>query len=411
MLQSPLPLPVLPTKGRRFHVMAKPVGAACNLDCTYCYYLSKGQLEDIGTGRMNDQVLERYICDYIRSNDSPEIEFTWQGGEPTLLGLDFFRKVVALQKKHRPNGKRILNDLQTNGTLIDEEWVTFFKEEQFWIGLSIDGPRDIHDAYRVTKKHAPTFDDVVRTFRLLKKARVPVNTLTVVSSINVKRPLDVYRFLVRELNSDRIQFLPCVEPKSFAGTAPQFWPPEQQPIVGTDAAKPNTPDSVVTDWSVDATQYGDFLCRVFDDWHRRDLGKVFVNLFETMVSQHMGLGAQLCVFNEFCGKALVVEHDGSLYSCDHYAFPEYRLGNISQQEMEHMVFSERQVSFGMAKGTTLPTYCLQCAYLKDCWGECPRNRFLRTPDGSPGLNYLCPGLKMFFHHVTPRVAKLAASNT
>ena len=382
--------------------MAKPVGAACNLDCAYCFYRSKQQLGGgIGTGRMSDEVLEAYVHDYLHGQEGPEITFTWQGGEPMLLGLDFYRKAVELQRKHCPPGRRVANDLQTNGTLLNGEWCRFLKTNGFWVGLSIDGPRDLHDAYRITRNRKPTFDPVVKAFGLLRKHGIPVNTLTVVNGRNASRPLDVYRFLVRKLKSDRIQFIPCVEPVSFAGTAPQCWSAQEQPVVGTPHARPGTAESVVTEWSVDPDEYGAFLCAVFDEWRHRDIGGVFVNLFETLVSQHLGLGAQTCVFHEFCGKALVVEQDGSLYPCDHYVYPEYRLGNLSTSNLAEMVFSDRQVSFGVAKATTLPPYCRACPHLTDCWGECPKNRFVRTPDGEPGLNYLCPGLKRFFEHATP----------
>ena len=404
MPKSRLPLPVLSAEGRRFHVMAKPVGAACNLECTYCYYLSKEQLDGgVGAGRMSDQVLETFVRDYISGQAGPDIQFTWHGGEPMLMGLEFYHKAVALQKKYCPAGKRIENDLQTNGTLLDEEWCKFLKANRFWVGLSIDGPQDIHDAARVARNQKPTFDQVVRAFERVRKHEIPVNTLTVVHRKNAARPLDVYRFLVRELKSDRIQFIPCVQPKSFAGTAPHFWPIEQQPIVGSAGARPGTGESVVTDWSVDPEEYGAFLCKTFDEWRRRDIGDVFVNLFETLVSQHLGMGSQMCVFDEFCGHALVLEHDGSLYSCDHYVYPEYRLGNICETNLAQMASSDRQVSFGMAKAATLPQYCRQCPYLKDCWGECPKNRFVRTPDGEAGLNYLCPAFKRFFGYVTPQI--------
>jgi uncharacterized protein len=355
---------------------------------------------------MSEATLETYIREYIQGQAGPEVIFTWQGGEPTLLGLDFFQKVVAFQKKYAQAGKRIENDLQTNGTLLDDRWCRFLKAHHFWVGLSIDGPRELHDAYRISKGHEPTFDQVVKAYHLLRAHGIPVNTLTVVNRLNATRPLDVYRFLVRELKSDRLQFLPCVEPAAFAKTAPQCWPADQQPIVGSSAARPGRADSVVTEWSVDAVEYGKFLCKVFDEWARRDVGKIFVDLFETLAAQHAGLGSQMCVFNEFCGKALVLEQDGSLYPCDHYVYPEYRLGNIMQQPMADLVFWPRQVSFGMAKGTTLPRDCQECPVLSDCWGECPKNRFLRTRDGQPGLNYLCPGLKMFLTHSRPQIDEI-----
>jgi uncharacterized protein len=393
---------------RRFHAMAKPVGSTCNLDCSYCYYLSKENLAGgPGTGRMSDELLELFVKQYIEGVTGETVVFSWQGGEPTLLGLGFFEKVVAFQKRHAKPGQRIENDLQTNGTLLNEEWAGFLKTHRFLVGLSIDGPREIHDRYRVTKGGRPTFDAVFAAAKLLQRHGVPFNTLTCVHRFNGRKPLDVYRFLRQELNSTYIQFIPIVEPKSFARTAPQRWNDTEMPAVGAPEARPGHPNSVVTDWSVDPDDWGYFLSRVFDRWLNQDRGKVMVNHFETLVAQHLGLPSQMCIYHETCGKAVAVEQDGSVYACDHYVYPEYRLGNLKSERLDRMVFSREQVKFGYAKSERLPQYCRQCPYLQDCWGECPRNRFLRTPDGEPGLNYLCAGLKKFFAHALPEVERIA----
>jgi uncharacterized protein len=394
---------------RRFHVMIKPAGSTCNLDCAYCFYLSKASLPaGPGAGRMSDETLERFIQQYIAGVTGPEVVFSWQGGEPTLRGLDFFRKVVALQRKYARPSQEIENDLQTNGTLIDAEWCSFLKEHRFLVGLSIDGPRELHDAYRVTKGGAPTFDRVVRAARLLKEHGVPFNTLTCVHRLNARRPLDVYRFLRRELGSTYLQFIPIVEYRGFERVAPHRWDASKLPMDGDTVARPGHPDSIVTDWSVDPDDWGYFLCRVFDEWRNRDIGKVLVNHCETLVSQHLGLGSQLCVYSEFCGKGLAVEHDGSVYSCDHYVYPEYKVGSIHDGELSDTVFSRTQVKFGYAKGESLPEYCRRCPYLTDCWGECPKNRIIRTEDGEPGLNYLCRGYRKFFAHAIPEVTRIVA---
>lgn len=394
---------------RQFHAMAKPVGSTCNLDCTYCYYLSKEHLaQGPGAGRMDDETLERFIQQYIQGVTTDEVVFSWQGGEPTLLGLDFFRKVVAFEKKHARPGQLIQNDLQTNGTLLDDEWCEFLKEHRFLVGLSIDGPREIHDHYRVTKGRRPTFDLVFAAARRLQRYEVPFNTLTCVHRFNGRRPIDVYRFLRQELDSRFIQFIPIVEHRDFTRVAPQKWNEADLPRDGTPEARPGTPNSIVTEWSVDPDDWGYFLCKVFDRWLAQDIGKVMVNHFETLVAQHLGLPSQMCIYSEHCGRGVAVENDGSVYSCDHYVYPDYRLGNVKTARLDELVFSPRQTRFGVAKSEQLPRYCRQCAFLKDCWGECPKNRFLRTPDGEPGLNYLCRGFKQFFAHAQPEVDRIAA---
>ena len=396
-------------KGSRFHVMAKPGGSTCNLDCDYCYYLSKETLPNgPGAGRMSDEVLEQYIRQYIAGVNGPEVVFSWQGGEPTLLGLDFYRKVVALEKKYAKPFQVIQNDLQTNGTLLNDEWAAFLKENRFLVGLSIDGPREIHDKYRVTKGRKPTFDKVFGATKLLKRHGVPFNTLTCINRFNARKPLDVYRFLRNEVGSTYMQFIPIVEYKSFEKTAPQCWDAGQLPKDGDPEARPGHPNSIVTDWSVDPDDWGYFLSKTFDEWRHRDLGKILVNHFETLVSQHLGLGSQLCIYSEFCGKGVAVENDGSVYACDHYVYPEYRIGNLKSGKLDEMIFSRGQVKFGYAKNESLPKFCRDCAFLKYCWGECPKNRIIRTADGEPGLNYLCRGFKTFFAHALPEVEKIVA---
>ena len=384
----------------RFHAMVKPIGSACNLDCTYCYYLHKeGLLHQSAAPRMSDDMLARHIRQYVEAQTGDEVVFSWQGGEPTILGLAFFRKIVALQALHKKPGQRVENDLQTNGTLLDADWAVFLKQHNFLVGLSCDGPARLHDHYRVTKGGKPTHAKVVAAARLLKQHRVPFSVLCVVNRENAKYPLDVYRFLTRELGASRVQLIACVEPKVFRDVAPNRWDAALLPRVGTPQAKPGAPDSVVTDWSVDPDDWGAFLNKVWDDWYARDYGKVHVDLFETAVAQSMGMPSQRCVTAEFCGKGLVVEHNGDVFACDHYVYPEYRVGNIAETHWGNMAYSEPQKKFGFAKRDTLPEYCRKCEYLKLCWGECPKNRLVRTPSGEAGLNYLCPGLKKFYAHI------------
>lgn len=403
------PEPQAPQLKGRMHVMAKPIGSTCNIDCMYCYYLHKEHLLHQRRGqRMEPSMLERYIRQYIESQNGEAIVFSWQGGEPTMLGLDFFRDIVELQAKYKPQGQRVENDLQTNGTLLTDEWCEFLKQHGFLVGISIDGPRDLHDTFRIDRKGQPTFDNVMRGIALLRKHGVRFNTLTVVNRRNARRPIDVYRFLRDELGSTYMQFIPCVEPKDFRTVAPQHWAADAMPVMGTSAAKPGSADSVVTDWSVDPDDWGYFLSRTFDEWYRKDLGKVLVNLFETAVAQELGRPSQLCITAEFCGKAMAIEHDGTVYSCDHYVYPEYALGNIRQTHLGEMAFSERQQAFGYAKRDSLPAYCRRCRHLNVCWGECPKNRILTSPDGEPGLNYLCAGITKFHDHAGPRLRELAA---
>jgi len=378
-----------------FHVMAKPVGPVCNLDCTYCYYLEKEKLFPKGENfRMNPDVLESFIRQHCESQSSPEISFTWQGGEPTLLGVDYFRMVVELENRYA-EGRKVHNALQTNGTQLDREWCRFFRENDFLVGLSIDGPRALHDTYRVDKGGKPSFDRVMRGLDLLKNHSVEFNTLTVVNASNVKHPLKVYDFL-RETGSGYIQFIPLVERlPARSGSDLTF-------------ASPGDPPSPVARWSVNADLYGDFLIRIFDRWVSRDVGKVFVQMFDVALGIWSGAGAGLCVFQENCGDAAAIEHNGDLFSCDHFVYPKYRLGNVMNDSLGGMLHSEQQRKFGSAKSESLPKFCRECDVRFACNGECPKHRFLRTPDGEDGLNYLCSAYKKFFRHADPFMRQMTA---
>jgi uncharacterized protein len=392
----------------RFHVMAKPIGPMCNLNCTYCFYLHKEKLlSSVNNWRMSDEVLEEFIRQYIHEQTSDEIVFSWQGGEPTLCGLNFFRKVVALERKYM-GGKIIHNDLQTNGTLLDDEWFVFLKEHNFLVGLSIDGPRELHDRHRVTKGGKPTFDRVMHAVELLHKYDVPFNALVTLNYDNTKHPLDVYRFIRDGVQPRAIQLNACVEAKTFKEIAPPYWDSIEYPTLGDEAAKPGTPNSVVYDWSVDPDDYGTFLCAVFDEWYQNDIGKTFVYNFECAVALQMGIHGYMCVFDTICGKGMAIEHDGEIYSCDHFVYPKYHLGNIKERKLSTAVFSQQQKKFGYDKKYGLPQYCRDCEYLFMCHGECPKNRFIRSPIGEPGLNYLCSGLKKYFAHIKPYIKQMAA---
>ena len=377
---------------RGFHILTKPIGPICNLDCKYCFYLEKEKLyPGERQWRMSDEVLAEYVRQYIEAQPGPEVFFAWQGGEPTLLGVDFFRKAVALQKKFA-SGKMISNALQTNGTLLDDEWCQFLAAEKFLIGLSIDGPRELHDQYRLDKGQKPTFDRVMRGLELLKQHRVDFNTLTVVNDANSKQPLEVYRFL-KSIGSEFLQFIPLVERKASVNEAGlEFAAPP-------DLGHAGNGESPVTPWSVEAAQYGNFLCAIFDEWLRQDVGKIFVQLFDVALGNWMGLGSSLCVFAERCGAALAMEHNGDLYSCDHYVYPKYRLGNLMNGSLGEMAGSPQQVKFGNDKSDLLPRYCRECEVRFACNGECPKHRFIKTPDGEEGLNYLCPAYRKFFNHI------------
>lgn len=382
----------------RYHVMVKPSGAQCNLDCSYCFYLHKqDMLHQPKTPRMAESLLELHIKQYIKAQTADEVVFSWQGGEPTLMGLAFFERVVELQQKYKKPNQRIENDLQTNGTLLDEEWCAFLKRHNFLVGLSIDGPAEFHDKHRYNKGGKPTHAKVMHAAELLHHYQIPFNALCVVNRDNAKRPIDVYRFIRDQVRPRMIQFIPGMESAQFQQTAPGHWNLDDLPTLGSSAAQPGTSDSVVTDWSIAADDWGYFLSRVWGEWLNKDFGKVFIDQFENMISMMFGYGPQKCVSGQICGKALAVEHNGDLFSCDHFVYPEYKLGNIQDIHQVDLVFSEQQKKFAYDKYKTLPKYCTSCPYVQYCWGDCPKDRFLKTPDGEAGLHYLCSGLKKFFH--------------
>ena len=379
-----------------FHIMTKPVGPICNLDCAYCFYLEKEKLyPETRQWKMAPEVLERYIERYIAAQPGNDVQFAWQGGEPTLLGVDFFRNVVALQQKHAA-GKSIHNALQTNATLIDDEWAGFLAEHGFLVGVSIDGPRELHDCYRVDKGHAPTFDRVMRGIGKLKAHRAEFNTLTVVNRQNSQHPLEVYRFL-KEIGSGFMQFIPVVERKT-----------EEPAKDGLVLIQPSfSRSATVTDWSVEPLAYGEFLARIFDEWVKQDVARFYVQQFDVALESWMGMEASLCVFRRTCGGALALEHTGDLYSCDHFVYPEYKLGNVMEADLATMAGSEPQKKFGNAKRDSLPRMCRTCEVRFACNGECPKHRFATTPDGEAGLNYLCAGYKYFFRHIDPYMQFMA----
>jgi len=380
-----------------FHVMTKPIGPICNLDCRYCFYLEKEALyPNTEDWAMPPEVLERYIRQYISAQPLDEVHFAWQGGEPTLLGVDFFRTVIALQQKYA-GGKSIHNALQTNGVLIDDGWGEFLAEHKFLVGLSLDGPRELHDHYRIDKGNAPTFERVMRGLEKLKKHKVEFNTLTVVNRHNSQYPLEVYRFL-REVGSRFMQFIPVVERKA-----------AEPGSDGLVLIQPSFDRSAeVTEWSVEPLAYGRFLAQIFDEWMKKDVGRYFVQQFDVALESWLGMDASLCVFRKTCGSALAIEHNGDLYSCDHFVYPENKLGNIMNITLEEMARSQQQKNFGLDKLNSLPRMCRECDVRFACNGECPKHRFLKTPDGESGLNYLCAGYKHFFHHIDPHMRFMAA---
>ena len=373
--------------------MTKPMGPLCNLDCKYCFYLEKEKLYPRDTNwAMPPEVLESFIRQHIESHSVPEVLFAWQGGEPTLLGVDYFRKVVELQKTYA-NGKVIKNAFQTNGVLLDDVWCEFFHQHQFLIGLSIDGPQPLHDHYRVDRGGQPSFKKVMRGLEALKRGKVEFNTLTVVNRANQDQGLEVYRFL-KEIGSMVMQFIPLVDRLTDEPDPLKLVLPERS--------------GSLAEWSVEPEAYGDFLCAIFDEWVRHDVGKHYVQLFDVSLEAWMGIPSSLCWFRDVCGAALALEHNGDLYSCDHYVYPENRLGNIMDEPLASLVNSERQRQFGQDKRDTLPGYCRECDVRFACHGECPKRRFAKTPNGEDGLNYLCAGYKRFFRHVDPYMRFMAA---
>jgi len=380
---------------RAFHLLAKPTGAVCNLDCSYCFFLSKEMLYPGSRFRMADDLLEAYLRQLIEAHSHvPEVMIAWQGGEPTMMGLDFFRRSIELADGFLKPGQKAVYTIQTNGTLLDEEWAAFFKENDFLVGISIDGPKAMHDTYRVNKGGRGSFDQVIRGLEHLKAAGVEWNVLTTVHAANGDHGREVYCFLRDDCGANFIQFIPIIERVAEAsddGVVPwTSW--RDRPLYEQKG-------EVVTGRSVSGEQYGRFLIDVFEEWVRCDVGEVYVQMFDVALANWVGEPPGLCVHSETCGLALALEHTGDLYSCDHFVEPRYKLGNIKQSNMLELVSSQRQRQFGQDKRDTLPQYCLECDVRFACHGGCPKDRFISTPDGQPGLNYLCPGFKAFFHHV------------
>jgi serine-type anaerobic sulfatase-maturating enzyme len=380
--------------GVPFHLLAKPTGAVCNLDCAYCFFLSKEMLYPGSRFRMADELLEEYLRQLIEAHAGvPEVAIAWQGGEPTLMGWEFYRHAVAAARRHLQPGQRAAFGIQTNGTLLDEGWAAFFKEHEFLVGISIDGPRDVHDTYRVNKGGRGTFDQVMRGLGHLRTAGVEWNALTTVHAANAGRGREVYRFLRDECGARFVQFIPIIE--RIAGDdedAAEWSSWRDRPLYVQEGGR-------VTSRSVTAEQYGRFLIDVFEDWVRHDVGSVYVQMFDVALANWVGEPPALCVHSETCGRALALEHTGDLYSCDHFVEPRHRLGNITERPMRELVFSPRQERFGRDKRDTLPRMCRECDVRFACHGGCPKDRFISTPDGEDGLNYLCAGYMEFFHHV------------
>ncbi len=370
---------------RELYVMAKPAGASCNLSCEYCYYLEKGSTLASANPRhiMSDAVLEEYVKQYIAATTTQEVCFTWHGGEAMLRSIDFYRRALELERKYG-GGRPVLNCLQTNGTLITDEWCRFLKDNNWLVGVSIDGPEEFHDEYRRTSAGKPTFRNVLRGIRMLQNHGVEWNAMAVVNDYNADYPEEFYDFF-KGIGCRYLQFTPIVERRLANGTL---------------ATVADTGE--LTSHSVAPEQWGRFLCRVFDRWVRADVGSIFVQIFDATLAGMVGVKPGVCSMATTCGHAAMMEHNGDLYSCDHFAFPEYRLGNIMESGIAEMMVSERQLKFGEAKRDNLPPTCRSCRYLNLCNGECPKNRFAIDPvDGTPRLNYLCEGYRAFFRHTEP----------
>ena len=372
---------------RPLYVMLKPVGGHCNLACDYCYYIEKVHLyQESSKHVMSDALLEKFIKEYIESQTTPEVLFTWHGGEPLMRPLSFYKKALALQQKHA-RGRQIDNCIQTNGTLLTDEWCRFLHDNRWLVGVSIDGPKEFHDEYRKNRQGLPSFVKVMKGINLLNKHQVEWNAMAVVNDFNADEPLDFYHFF-KEIGCHYIQFTPIVE-RIFHHAD------------GRHLAAMEEGEHEMAEFSVTSAQWGDFLCTIFDEWVRNDVGNYFIQLFDATLANWVGEQPGICTLAKTCGHAGVMEYNGDVYSCDHFVFPQYKLGNIYSKSLVEMMYGERQLSFGQAKYTSLPQQCRECTYLFACHGECPKNRFCKSKDGEPGLNYLCKGYYRFFNHVAP----------
>lgn len=374
---------------RPLYVMVKPVGSVCNLACEYCYYLEKGNLyPEKKTSILSDELLDKFIQDYLNSQTMNEVLFTWHGGEPLMRPISFYKKALDLQRVYG-RGRQIDNSIQTNGTLLTDEWCIFLKENNFLVGISIDGPQEFHDEYRRNKQGLPSFYKVKKGIELLKKHGVEYNAMAVVNDYNVDYPLEFYNFF-KEIDCHYIQFSPIVERITEQTKGTKLTHPQQQ-----------NKEIKLAPFSVDSEKWGDFLCAIFDEWIKEDVGNYYIQLFDATLANWVGQQPGVCTLAKTCGHAGVLEFNGDVYSCDHYVFPEYKLGNIRTHSLTEMMYSPKQLKFGNDKADALPGQCKACEYLFACNGECPKNRFLITSDGEPGLNYLCIGLKKYFAHVAP----------
>lgn len=375
------------------YLMAKPIGAVCNLNCSYCYYLEKELLyENRKSYQMSDQLLERFVKEYIEAQPTPNVSFTWHGGESLLRDVEFYKKALRYQKMYA-KGRQVENCIQTNGVLLNDDWCEFFAENNFLVGVSIDGPEHCHDIYRKNKGGKGTFREVMRGIELLKKHGVEFNTMSVINNYNARYPLEVYCFL-KEIGSKYLQFSPVVERIAIG---------EKLSLQTPESERQNVK---IAEWSVAPEQFGDFYIKIFDEWVKKDVGETFVQLFDATLAGFVGVEPGVCYFTKRCGHAAVMEFNGDVYSCDHFVFPEHRLGNIYQTPFLTMMLSEQQVAFGEKK-RMLPTQCLECKFLSVCNGECPKNRFVSTKEGEPNVNYLCEGYKSFFSHVEPYMRFMA----
>ena len=374
---------------RPLYVMLKPAGARCNLRCRYCYYLEKDHLYGSNDAHfMSERLLEKFIADYMQAQTTPEVLFTWHGGEALLRPIAFYERALQLQRRYA-RGRQVVNSIQTNGTLLTPEWCEFLRENGFLVGISIDGPRNVHDAYRRTSADGPSFDRVMQGLQLLKDHHVEWNALAVVNNLNVEKPREFYRFF-KDIGCQYLQFAPIVER-----------------IVSRDDGLTLAPGMQeggrLTSHSITPSQWGRFLCELFDEWVVADVGSIFVQIFDATLANWVGVTPGICSLSAHCGHAAVMEHNGDVYSCDHFVFPEYRLGNLNEKTIAEMVYSPQQQRFAQMKTAMLPRQCRECPFLFACHGECPKNRFLRDKYGNAGLNYLCEGYRQFFSHVTPHM--------
>ncbi|MCI5619354.1 MAG: anaerobic sulfatase maturase [Rikenellaceae bacterium] len=388
------------TGPRSFNLMLKPAGSLCNLDCHYCYYLDKTAIYGGREPRMNEEMLETVIRDYISANDVSEVQFNWHGGEPTILGLDFYRKAIELEKKYA--GEKIIhNTLQTNATLLNREWARFFRENDFLIGVSIDGPKDIHDKYRKDKGGQPSFDRVMRGIGILSGEGVQFNTMSTINHCSEGRGLEVYQFL-KSIGSHYQQYMPVLEHVKYPKDTKGRQDKKQRPYI----VDPDTPDSQLAIWSVESLSFGKFMTDIFDYWVRNDVGRWFIGLFDATLACWCGVQPGTCIYGQTCGDNAVIEHNGDVYPCDHFVYTDRILGNINDSSLSELMCSEKMISFGIEKRNSLPKKCRNCQWLFACNGECPKHRFNKTEKGETGMNALCEGYRYFYSHVAPYMEKM-----